>query len=76
MANIKVKIKDGTEVLYDSGNIDTLVLPTSDGTGAVFRKWNGVTEITTKLSVVCRNIVKSTTVQKSVDTAVSVAVTS
>lgn len=74
MDNIKVKNNAGTEVIYN--NVDTLVLPTTDGTGVVFRKWNGVTEITTKLSVVCRNIVKSTTVQNSVDTAVSVAVTS
>lgn len=74
MANIKVKNNAGTEVVYN--NVDTLVLPTTDGTGAVFRQWNGVTEITSKLSVVCLNIIKNTTVQNSVDTTVSVAVTS
>lgn len=39
MSKIKVKNNAGTEVVYN--NVDTVVLPTSDGGTEVFRKWDG-----------------------------------
>lgn len=73
MADIKVKNNANTTVVLKG--VDTLIVPTNDGGTAVFRKWNGVSQINSKLSVACLNIISETTVQNSVDTTVSVAVT-
>lgn len=44
MANIKVKIGSGTEVIYN--NVDAIVMPTTDGGTATFRQWNGANGVT------------------------------
>lgn len=70
-ANIKVKQREGVEVLYN--NVDTVVLPTSDGGTAVFRKWNGVNTLTSKVAVQCINAMLTNTVPTTVTTSVSVS---
>lgn len=71
MSNIKVRIADGLEVVYN--NIDTVVLPTTTGEPAVFRKWNGIDTLTSTAHVSCINAVYSSTVPNNpVETTVSV----
>lgn len=48
MAAIRVKNSAGTEVLYN--NVDTIVLPTSNGGTAIFRQWNGIEAVSVDTS--------------------------
>lgn len=51
MANIKVKNNAGTEVVYN--NVNAIVMPTTDGSTATFRQWNGAADSATP-TIICK----------------------